>query len=213
MTRRELLLPPTLVAELRQAGVVAHCVTDADPLAAQALNLAARAYCLPPDFVASPNDRYSHIYTLCRDANVVGTITVSMARDGLLEQEEFLPQGLLAAYRDIICEAYRLAVDSAERPFFSMARLLMRLSFADGLCSGMRLAVAGAKPTMLGYYRRIGYLPFAAPSFSHPRLCTEHLIVGCPADPTRATMFQDLCRSLPDPLTLASLQSYFQFGA
>lgn len=203
---------PVMTAELERevcaAEVVPHCFDASDPLYANVIALAATAYRRPADRVAAVEDKHSDIYALERGGKLVGTITVTQARRGLIESQEQLPTGLLSAFGDRACYAYRLAVDASAAPGERLGRLLMRLSYSDGLAHGMRLALASVRPEMAEYYRRVGYVSLTGSEFCQPRFGTPHRFVACPADPQRSSLFTDLCRHLTDPLPLAALTPF-----
>lgn len=190
-------------AELASLKLRPCCIDVGDPEYDEVLALAVRAYELPEESVRVPVDPYSEIYVLRSENEIAGTISVCWATRGPLECQPYLPPQLVERFSSLMCEAYRLAVAPTAAPAGVVARLLMRLCFADGLCAGMRLAVACAKSSMVPYYRRVGYLTLREREFEHPRLRVPHVPMICPANSNHPSLFRDLCQGIPDPLVLS----------
>jgi hypothetical protein len=187
--------------DLQQNNIEMHIVYSSDELFINAIEFAAKCYCLPTNLVVAPEDDYSKTYVITQNNQVCGTITVTWAINGQLEAEAFMPDHLLHRYHDKLCTAYRLAVEPKGFPKGFLASLLMRYCFAHGLSCGMRIAIAAIKPELLEYYQNVGYFPFGADTFQHPRLDSPHTFVLCPADSDRDSLFQDLCSLIDDPIS------------
>jgi len=162
--------------------------------------------------LAYPFDFYSDHYRLMVDGITAGALTVTQARNGTIDCEEYIPKALVENFREVICSACKFRVIKQrikhieKRSKMELPMQVLKSAYKDQLNKGSRLDIINAHKTFSRYYTKMGYLPIENSDFIHPVLGTESIIMYLPVDPSRKTAVQDLFAQYDDPLMLSEVQ-------
>lgn len=167
------------------------------------IGFSAKQYDIPEDSVRSEHDGHSTILAFLREGELVGTLSLTCDSHGPIEARSAYPDEIFIKFEGRIATFYRLAVRTGES---RMALTAMRTAIAYAMEHGMRLALIGAKPHMLRWYRRLGYEPISDEIYIHPRLLSEHISLYFPADPDLKSPFADIFARVEDPLRAESVR-------
>lgn len=159
-----------------------------------------------------PFDKYSDHYRLSIGGKATGALSVTQAKNGRVDCEEYIPECLVDSYRDVISSACKFRIIKQRiqhlqnRSKMDLPKQVLKTAFKDQLTKGTRLDIINAHKSFARYYRQIGYVSIDDGGFIHPVLGTDSLIMYLPADPSRTSMGQDLFEKCDNPLMLSDVK-------
>jgi len=157
-------------------------------------------------------DRYSDHYRLSINGKVTGSLSITQARMGKMDCQEYVPKCLLDNFHDSISSACKFRVIKNEvkqiekRSMLALPKKVIQCAFTDQLSKGTRLDIINASVAFSRYYRQIGYVEIENSLFIHPTLGTKSVIMYLPADPSRQSIGQELFSSIDNQLPLKNVQ-------
>lgn len=130
-------------------------------------------------------DRSSVLYLMEENCKPVATMRVNLARQGLLDCEEFFPETcrkFILDFRVVVSSASRFVrhFESGSDP--AQMRQFIRQIWRDQYNNGIRIDLINVHERMIPYYKRLGYLLIRDSFFRHPRLDTPSYVMCLLAD-------------------------------
>jgi ribosomal protein S18 acetylase RimI-like enzyme len=165
------------------------------------LDVRSRVYRLRPKQVVDAVDTWSAIYVAYLDRAPVGSLRVTLKRNGPLDCEQYFPKTLLAAYGDRVGSASRFCVLPGVASEARVADRLLEAAWTDALKQGVLLDVINVHQRAIRYYRRRGYQLVRDSFFVHPLWHTPSEVMVFRASRSHQSPIQHLCTGLGHEIT------------
>ncbi|MBF0593014.1 MAG: hypothetical protein HQL02_13095 [Nitrospirae bacterium] len=165
---------------------------------------------ITPDEAMTIYDAYSYLFCLYVNEEPAVSLTVTFARDGKLDCEEFYPTELIDRYRNVTGSAGKLcAVNKYECEINRFAHILTYQVWNYVYNRGIRLDIMNAKEGLMSkYYLRMGYMLVENSLFIHPKWQTHSHVFLLPADSTINSHFKDIFKKGQDDLSINEISKY-----
>ncbi|MBF0519328.1 MAG: hypothetical protein HQK92_06355 [Nitrospirae bacterium] len=158
-------------------------------------------------------DKYSYLFCLYVNEEPTVSATVTFARDGKLDCEEFYPTKLIDRYRNVICSGTKFCViNKHECRIDIFANTLMHQMWHYAYNRGIRLDILNAKERLNEYYLRKGYLLVENSTFTHHKWRFRANVFLLPADSTINSMFKDIFLEGQDDLSVNEISKYVKLA-
>lgn len=145
-------------------------------------------------------DSYSTHYCLYVNEIAAGCITITWAKNGKLDCEEFYPASILNIYRSTLVSAckFRIKKEYSWGVFKNefTSKSFIREVLKDQISKGALIDLIDSEESLAPYYQRMGYIACNGYDFFHPILKTKMIVMFLPADPNIPSVAQEAFKNL-----------------